>query len=111
MLGNTVRISKRIMRSYPLPLAACLLLSMNETYASETASVHHTPRPRSYSRSYMAAAYITVFSIPVLSRSDVGGGSATIDETDAGGQHIVRLQFVSGSLPARAHGLPATKEV
>lgn len=91
--------------SYLLLLAACLLLSMNEASASETASVHHTPRPRSYSRSYKAAAYITVFSIPVLSRSDVGGGSAAIDETDIDDQHTVRLQFVSGSLPARAHGL------
>jgi len=63
-----------------------------------------TGRPTTVERYYRADANIMLFGITIFSRSDVGGGFARIVETNgpAGG---VRLLFVSGSRPDRAHGL------
>jgi hypothetical protein len=56
-------------------------------------------------RSYRADANIVFLGVTLLSRSGVGGGFARLTETSSGGRTSVRLLFVSGSLPDRAHGL------
>jgi hypothetical protein len=56
-------------------------------------------------RWYRADADITLFGITIFSRGNVGGGFARITETSAEPGPDVRLLFVSGSLPERAHGL------
>lgn len=56
-------------------------------------------------RSYRADANIVVFGMTIFSRSDVGGGFARLVETSSGPRNNVRLLFVSGSRPDRAHGL------
>ena len=56
-------------------------------------------------RSYRADANVMLFGITVFSRSDVGGGFARLVQTSSGSNGTVRLLFVSGSRPDRAHGL------
>jgi hypothetical protein len=56
-------------------------------------------------RSYRAGANVVLFGVTVFSRSDVGGGFARLAETSSGLNGTVRLLFVSGSRPDRAHGL------
>ncbi len=56
-------------------------------------------------RSYRANASIMLFGITLFARTDVGGGFARLTETAPGPSHQVRLLFVSGSRPDRAHGL------
>jgi hypothetical protein len=56
-------------------------------------------------RSYRADANIVLFGITIFSRSDVGGGFARLVETSSGSNSTIRLLFVSGSRPDRAHGL------
>ena len=76
----------------------CLLLFATLLPAAE-------PRLETQERWYRAGAVITVFGINVFSRGDVGGGFARITETPAEPGPNVRLLFVGGSLPERAHGL------
>jgi hypothetical protein len=64
------------------------------------------PRPETtLRRSYRADANIVLFGIALFSRGNVGGGFARLTETPDGPRNDVRLLFVSGSLPERAHGL------
>jgi hypothetical protein len=56
-------------------------------------------------RSYRAGASVVLFGITLFTRGDVGGGFARMVETSSGSETLVRLLFVSGSLPDRAHGL------
>lgn len=54
-------------------------------------------------RVYRASAYVTILSVPIFSRSNVGYAVVTehIDELT----HSVELAFVGGTIPERAHGL------
>ncbi|HEX4231127.1 MAG TPA: hypothetical protein VHZ07_20790 [Bryobacteraceae bacterium] len=56
-------------------------------------------------RYYRATAYINILSITIFSRSDVGGGYASVEDTGQNGVEQVVMKFVSGSTPERAHGL------
>ena len=56
-------------------------------------------------RSYRTDANVMLFGFTLLSRGDVGGGFARLVETSAGSRNNIRLLFVSGSRPDRAHGL------
>lgn len=58
---------------------------------------------RHYVRTYSAKAEVTILSVTVFSRPDVGGGFAALDESPDG--RNLRLRFLSGSTPSRAHGL------
>ena len=62
-------------------------------------------RPETQERWYRADANITLLGITVFSRANVGGGFARVIETSAETGPSVRLLFISGSLPERAHGL------
>ncbi|MBK9167471.1 MAG: hypothetical protein IPM24_08395 [Bryobacterales bacterium] len=50
---------------------------------------------------YRANATVTLLNIPLVSRSDVGGGWASASESEG----VLRLEFAGGSDPARARGL------
>jgi hypothetical protein len=65
----------------------------------------HVQAETTLQRSYRADANIVLFGITLFSRGDVGGGYARIMETPSGPHSSVRLLFVSGSRPDRAHGL------
>lgn len=54
-----------------------------------------------WERRYRASATITLFSVPVVSRNDVGSGFAVIEESD----RAIAIQFGAGSYPESAHGL------
>ena len=54
-----------------------------------------------WQRRYRASATVTLLSVPVFSRQDVGSGFAVIEES---GQTIA-IQFGAGSFPETAHGL------
>jgi hypothetical protein len=56
-------------------------------------------------RTYTATAYVTLMSVTIFSRSRVGGGFAALDETGTKANRDIRLRFLSGSTPERAHGL------
>ena len=56
-------------------------------------------------RTYRADANVMLFGFTLLSRGDVGGGFARLTETPFGSQNDIRLLFVSGSRPDRAHGM------
>ncbi|MBV9269414.1 MAG: hypothetical protein JO061_24815 [Acidobacteriaceae bacterium] len=58
-----------------------------------------------FERTYKATAYITVLSIPIFSRSDVGYGLAMEQKRASADEQIIRLEFLGGSNPSRAHGL------
>jgi hypothetical protein len=58
-----------------------------------------------FERRYAATAYITVFSVPIFSRSGVGFGFASSEQLAPGEACALNLRFLSGSDPARAHGL------
>jgi hypothetical protein len=60
---------------------------------------------RHYFRRYQASAYITLLSINIFSRSDVGFGYAKADEEIYPLERKLSLQFLSGSIAERAHGL------
>ncbi len=60
---------------------------------------------RHYIRRYQATAYISLFSVTVFSRSNVGFGYAKAEEEVSPQVRDISLQFLSGSIPERAHGL------
>jgi len=68
-------------------------------------SIQQPSAQKRFVRTYKASAYVSLFSIPLLSRSDVGGGFAIVQESAGAASHTVKLQFLSGSTPERAHGL------
>jgi len=63
------------------------------------------PRSERQERWYRAGAEITVFGLTVFSRGNVGGGFARVVENPGPSGPNLRLLFVSGSRPDRAHGL------
>ncbi|MGA2181490.1 MAG: hypothetical protein ABSH47_00545 [Bryobacteraceae bacterium] len=89
-------------RALALPIALSLLALLVAPMlpAAEPARPETTAQ-----RSYRADANVMLFGINLLSRSDVGGGFARVVETSSGPLGSVRLLFVSGSRPDRAHGL------
>jgi hypothetical protein len=66
---------------------------------AETADSHH------YFRRYEATAYISFLSVTIFSRSNVGFGYAKAEEEVFPQRRNLSLQFLSGSIPERAHGL------
>lgn len=60
---------------------------------------------RVFERRYRASATVTLLSIPVFSRADVGTGFTVIEDGAAGDTNTVAIQFGAGSWPETAHGL------
>ena len=58
-----------------------------------------------FSRKYAASATITLFSIPLVSKSGVGTGYTVIEEAAGRSGRTVAIQFGAGSYPERARGL------
>jgi hypothetical protein len=58
-----------------------------------------------FSRKYVASATITLFSIPLVSKSGVGTGYTVIEEAAGHGGRTVAIQFGAGSYPEKARGL------
>lgn len=58
-----------------------------------------------FTRAYTATAYVTLMSITIFSRAAVGGGFTSLDEVGTKASCDIRLRFLSGSTPERAHGL------
>lgn len=56
-------------------------------------------------RYFRADAVISLFSIPIFSRTGVGSGFAFVEELEGGGSRTRRLGFGGGSWPDKAHGL------
>jgi hypothetical protein len=63
------------------------------------------PDSRHYFRRYQATAYISFLSVTIFSRSNVGFGYAKAEEEVFPQSRNISLQFLSGSIPERAHGL------
>jgi hypothetical protein len=60
---------------------------------------------RVWQRRYRASATVTLLSIPVFSRADVGTGFTVIEDGAPGDTNTVAIQFGAGSWPETAHGL------
>jgi hypothetical protein len=60
---------------------------------------------RHYTRVYNAGANVSIMGITIFSRSGVGGGFASLDDGGTPDDRQIRLRFLSGSAPERAHGL------
>ena len=60
---------------------------------------------RAWQQQYRANAAVTFFSIPLVSRADVGSGFALIEEGVSRGANAVAIQFGAGSYPNCARGL------
>jgi hypothetical protein len=58
-----------------------------------------------YVRTYAAAAYVSFLSVTIFSRDSVGFGTASAFEEASPAERVLSLQFLSGSIPSRAHGL------
>ncbi len=58
-----------------------------------------------YSRKFVASATITLFSIPLVSKSGVGTGYTIIEEAAGHAGRTVAIQFGAGSYPESARGL------
>jgi hypothetical protein len=87
-------------------LARSLALSLFALHFAPMLPAAEPARPETTTqRSYRADANVMLFGITVFSRSDVGGGFARLVEASSGPRNNVRLLFVSGSRPDRAHGL------
>jgi hypothetical protein len=54
---------------------------------------------------YTVSASVTVVGVTIFHRSDVGGGYASLDENGTTADRNIRLRFLSGTTPDRAHGL------
>ena len=84
----------------------CLVRTALALLAISSLPAAEAPRPETVvQRSYRADANIVLFGLTIFSRSDVGGGFARLTEGQSGARGNVRLLFVSGSRPDRAHGL------
>ncbi|MBV8070106.1 MAG: hypothetical protein JO270_09395 [Acidobacteriaceae bacterium] len=59
----------------------------------------------SVTREYRASAYISLLSLTIFSRSGVGSGFASMDTRRSGDERVIKLRFLAGSDPQRAHGL------
>ncbi len=62
-------------------------------------------RPTASQRRYRASAHISLFSIPVFSKSGVGSGFAVIEDASGPAGNTVAIQFGAGSFPDSARGL------
>ncbi len=60
---------------------------------------------RRYQRHLRVHATILLFGVPIIKRTDVGAGCATVETGSAEDQRMIALQFAAGSTPERAHGL------
>jgi hypothetical protein len=58
----------------------------------------------SQSRHYRAHAVITLFSVPLFSKDNVGGGWVMAERLDADASHTTVLQFAAGSWPGHLKG-------
>lgn len=96
--GGDVRIPRFFARA--IAPSALALLCVPMLAAAQTARPETTVE-----RSYRADANIMLFGLTLISRNDVGGGFARLVETRSGPRNNIRLLFVSGSRPDRAHGL------
>ncbi len=56
-------------------------------------------------RRYSVNATITLFSVPLFSKGEVGGGYAIAEESDTLSGRVLSIQFGAGSCPERARGL------
>jgi hypothetical protein len=63
------------------------------------------PRSSFEHRRYRADATVSLFSIPMFSRRNVGGACLLVEEMAAGGSTVTAIQFAAGSTPERTHGL------
>lgn len=79
-------------------VATLLIVAFGGSAQGEDAERHFT-------RKYRASAYVSLMSVTMFTRSDVGGGFAALEETNVKGDHNLHLSFLAGSTPERAHGL------
>jgi len=62
-------------------------------------------RPLASQRRYQASAHISLFSIPLISKSGVGSGFAVVEDASEPAGNTVAIQFGAGSFPDSARGL------
>jgi hypothetical protein len=86
--------------------AGVLFLALYNPCAFAAENVSVTPSSvHRYVKTYAATAYISLLSITIFSRNGVGFGTASAQEEVSSAERKISLQFLSGSYPARAHGL------
>jgi hypothetical protein len=100
-----------ITRRYILALMAGLPAAGGQTafdidrLLDETSTGRGNDDCRREVRRYVANATVTVFSIPLISKSGVGSGYAVVEEANRGDGKTLSIQFGAGSFPQSARGL------
>jgi hypothetical protein len=92
------------MTSFSKLLAEAFLFEVDRL-ADRNAPRRTGAQARVWERRYRANATITLLSIPLVSRADVGSGYTLIEQTSGPAGNTVAIQFGAGSYPGRAHGL------
>jgi hypothetical protein len=62
------------------------------------------PMPATYICRYRVHATITLLSVPLFSKENVGGASAMVEQSASGASTVSSIQFASGSWPDRLKG-------
>ncbi len=61
--------------------------------------------PNTFSRKYICNATVTLFSLPLVTKSGVGSGYTVIEEAACPSGNTISIQFGAGSWPESARGL------
>jgi hypothetical protein len=91
--------SESVSRRTLLTGLASLLLG-----AAGRADTIPTSRTATYLRRYRVRATVTVFSVPLFSKDNVGGACAMVEEAISGSSRASAIQFSSGSWPEHLKG-------
>jgi hypothetical protein len=78
-----------------------LLRLVAGTLLSRAEGSDNSPENKTWQRRYSATATITLLSVPIVSKGDVGSGFILIEEAE----RVRAIQFGAGSFPERARGL------
>jgi hypothetical protein len=84
--------------AFPLTRAASLL------EIDRIAGVGPRPAPAAHVCQYRVHATITLLSVPLFSKENVGGACAMVEDSVSGSSRISSIQFSSGSWPERLKG-------
>jgi len=94
---------------FVIPLAAYMALhgasQLNASTVEPSNLQDIDSTPDIFQRQYKVTAFVTLLSIPILSRSGVGFGAATVEQQTKGKVESISLRFLGASIPERAHGL------
>jgi hypothetical protein len=102
--STTRRGLLRIVQS--ILLSKFVRFSALQAFSDVTRIANGPAGPRAvHTRRYRAQASVSLFSIPVLWRDDVGAACVSVEEAVCAGRRTTAIQFCGGSWPQRVRGI------